>query len=178
MTCFAPLRFHALLFAALAASSSTIIAETGQAQSHEHASRPDPDRHFLHDLADHNEAMVYLAHSAMQVKHAHMGADAAGALDVAEDARKREILSMLKARFRDSYEPLAPPALKAHVDSLMRLEGEAYEAGLNRFTQLHHKSAIDMIDHAKLRRSEVKTLARKIRAQYVREMTARTAVPD
>ena len=178
MTPFAALRLHALIFAALAASSTTVIAQTAPSQSHQDAARLDPDRHFLHDLADHNEAMVYLAHSAMQMKHAHMGADAAGAIDVAGDARKRDIVSILKARFRDSYEALPPPGLKAQVDSLMRLEGEAYQAGLNDFMQRHHKSAIDMIDHARLRRPEVKTLVRKIRAQHVREMNARIGMPD
>lgn len=147
--------------------------QAGKAVSHGHTTRMDSDHHFLRDLADHNEAMVHLAHSAMQMKHAHAGGtDAAGATDVVEDARKREIVSLLRSRFKDSREPLPPPALKQQVDALMQLEGEAYEAGMKDFLRRHHKSAIDMIDQAKLRRSDVRSLVRKIRAQYVKEMAS------
>lgn len=131
----------------------------------------DPDQHFLRDLADHNEAMVHLAHSAMQMKQTPPGAaDFSGAADVAEDARKSEIVALLRRRFGDNWTPTAPPELREQVNALMKLDGNNYVAALTDFTRRHHQAAIDMIDHAKLRRPEVKSLAKRMRAQYVREM--------
>lgn len=171
MKTFAPLRLPALLAAAFATPVTMVTAQTGTAQSHQHAASLDTDRHFLRDLADHNEAMVYLAHSAMQMKHAHAGGrDAAGATDVAEDARKSEIARALKALFKDETSPQVPPLLRQQVDSILRLEGEAYEKAVLDFTVNHHRAAVDMIDHARPRRTSVRTLAKKVRAQYVQEM--------
>lgn len=147
--------------------------QTGKGVPHARTGQMDPDHHFLRDLADHNEAMVYLAHSAMQMKHAHAGgADAAGAVDVVADARKRELVSLLRTRFNDTRDPTPPPALRQQVDSLMKLEGERFEAAVKDFSRRHHQAAIEMIDHAKLRRREIKVLAKRIRAQYVKEMGA------
>lgn len=147
------------------------LGATGQAVTHGHAAKMDPDHHFVRDLADHNEAMVLLAHSAMQMKHAHAGGtDAAGAMDVVEDARKRELVALLKTRFKDTREPVPPPALKQQVDDLMKLDGEENEKAVKRFSQAHHQTAIDMIDRAKLRRPEIRSLAKRIRAQYLKEM--------
>ncbi len=150
--------------------------QAGQAVPHKHSARMDPDHHFLRDLADHNEAMVHLAHSAMQMKHAHAGGtDAAGAMDVAKDARKRELVELLGTRFKDTRGPVPPPAFKQQVDALMKLEGEQYEKALKEFSRRHHQAAIGMIDHAKLRRPEIKALAKRMRAQYVREMASTSA---
>lgn len=147
------------------------MGATGQAVTHGHAAKMDPDHHFLRDLADHNEAMVLLAHSAMQMKHAHAGgADAAGAMDVVEDARKRELVALLKTRFKDTREPVPPPALRQQVEDLMKLDGEEHEKAVRRFSQIHHQTAIDMIDRARLSRPEVRSLARRIRAQYFKEI--------
>ena len=57
----------------------------------------------------------------------------------------------------------------------MKLEGETYDAALTDFTRRHHQAAIEMIDHAKLRRPEVKSLAKRMRAQYARELGAMSA---
>ena len=170
MKTFAKLGLRTVLHA-LVAIPLTVSAQTGQPQPHRHPSNLDADQHFLRDLADHNEAMVYLAHSAMQLKHAHAGGDEAGATDVAEDARKTEIAKVLKTLFKDETGPQVPPLLRQQVDSILRLQGEAYEAAVRSFTLNHHRAAVDMIDHGKPRRTSVRTLAKRIRAQYVREMT-------
>jgi len=166
-----------LIFAfATAPHAGGQTVKPGSAIAHRHATAMDPDHHFLRDLADHNEAMVHLAHSAMEMKHMHAGgSDAAGATDVAEDARKAELVSLLRARFNDRSDPSIPAPLRQQVDSLMKLEGESYETALADFTRRHHQAAIEMIDHAKLRRSEVKSLAKRMRAQYVREIGAASA---
>jgi len=131
----------------------------------------DPDHHFLRDLADHNEGMVHLAHSAMEMKHAHAGgADVAGAVDVAEDSRKTELAALLRTHFNDTRTPTPPAALRQQVDSLIKLDGQQYEIALKAFIRRQHLAAIDMIDHAKLRQPEVKALAKRMRAQYLKEM--------
>jgi len=155
---------------AFATQASGQLAKPGSAVQHAHAAGMDPDHHFLRDLADHNEAMVHLAHSAMQMRHMHAGADAAGAADVAEDARRAELVSLLRTRFNDRRDPFPPAPLRQQVDSLMKLEGESYETALTDFTRRHHQAAIEIIDHARLRRPEVKALAKRMRAQYVKEM--------
>lgn len=161
---------------AMASQAGGQSVKPGSAVAHRHATGIDPDHHFLRDLVDHNEAMVHLAHSAMQMKHMHAGgADAAGAADVAEDARKTELVSLLRTRFNDRRDPSVPAPLRGQVDSLMKLEGDEYVTTLADFTRRHHEAAIEMIDHANLRRPEVKSLAKRMRAQYVKEIAATSA---
>ena len=154
----------------IAPQASGQIPKPGSAVPHTHSVTVDTDHHFLRDLADHNEAMVRLAHSAMQMNRMHMGTDPAGASDIAEDFRQAELASLLRTRFNDRRDPSVPDHLRQQVDSLMKLEGDSYEAAVGRFTRTHHEAAIEIIDHAKLHRPEVKSLAKRLRAQYVKEI--------
>ena len=61
------------------------------------------------------------------------------------------------------------------VDALMKLDGKSFDAAIKEFTRRHHQAAIDMIDHAKLRRPDVNALAKRMRAQYVKEMGTMSA---
>ncbi len=153
-----------------AAPAGAQIRQPGNTVPHTHSVRMDPDHHFLRDLADHNEAMVRLAHSAMQMNRMHLGSDPAGAVDIAEDSRQAALVSLLRTRFSDVRDPSPPARLSQQVDSLMLLEGENYETALTAFTRRHHTAAIEMIDHAKLRRPEVRSLAKRLRSQYVKEI--------
>lgn len=170
MKTFAMLGLPSLIYAAFTTPLTTVDAQTAQSQPHQHPARLDPDWHFLRDLADHNEAMVYLAHSAMQMKHAHAGGDKAGAMDVAEDARKGKIATLLKSLFKDETAPQVPSLLRQQVDSILRLDGEPFEEAVRGFTLNHHRAAVVMIDHAKPRRAAVRALAKREREQYLREM--------
>ena len=88
------------------------------------------------------------------------------------NARKTELVSLLRTRFNDRRDPSIPAPLRQQVDSLIKLEGASYETALADFTRWHHQAAIEMIDHAKLSRPEVRSLAKRMRAQYVKEMGA------
>ncbi len=140
---------------------------------HRASGRITPDHALLRDLADHHEGMVLLAHRAMEQRHQHAGGtDRAGEADVLRDASKTEILQLLRSLYRDTREPKPTAADKAAVDSIMGLMGEPYEKALRDFTMRHHRATVKLIDRAmsQLRVPKVKSLARRLRSEYSKEI--------
>ncbi len=167
-------------------SNSSLVSEVSSVPGTAQAKTPPPippeltpksaDQHLLRDMVDNHEAMILLAHAAMEQRHDHkMGDDPALSEDVNQDAAKTEMVLLLRSSYMDLHEPRPSPADRAAVDSIMALKGDAYDNAFRNFMLQRDELGINMIKRAlpKLRNPKVKMLAERMRGMHMHALKAK-----
>ena len=163
---------NASLVSEVSSPPATARAETPLPIPRELAPRS-ADQHLLRDMVDNHEAMILLAHAAMQQRHDHkMDEDPALTEDVNQDAAKTQMITLLRSGYTDPHEPRPSPADRAAVDSILTLKGDAYDDAFRNFMLQRDRLGITMIDRAlpNLRNPKVRMLAERMRATHVRAL--------
>ena len=133
----------------------------------------DPDRDFLRMMGDHHKGLIAMAHETMEAARGTPGSRTDGRkLDARQDGELEQMVKMLEAHWKDSYEPKVSPLDQATIDTLTQQSGPAYGARFYRNVAAHHRRAIEMIDEylPKAVRADVKTLAEKMRKNQQAEI--------
>lgn len=154
----------------VASTPDTVPATPGSAHS-----EPPPrsaDQHFLRDMLDHHEGLIYLGHRAMERNDRPQPREDALLLDETRDADKRQMLRILRTVYSDRHEPAVLSADRIAADSVVLLAGPKYDRQLRRMIIEGDKRAIAMIDRflPKLTRSDVRELARSMRSASRKEI--------
>ncbi len=155
----------------VASTPVAVRASSGYADS-----EPPPgsaDQHFLRDMLDHHEGLIYLGHRAMERYDRTRPRDDALLLDETRDADKRQMLRILRTIYSDRHEPAVLPADRASADSVVLLAGPTYDRHLRQIIIERDKGGIALIDRfmPRLTRSDVRELARSMRSASRKEIT-------
>ena len=130
------------------------------------------DQEFLRAMSDHHKGLILMAHETMERKDKLSVKDEARKLDREQDEGLDRLRTALRGDFNDSYEPRVTPDNQAMVDTLLRQSGSAYDRTFRQDVIKHHEQGVAMIDRylPRLTRSDVKTMAERMRANQLREI--------
>ena len=138
----------------------------------------DDDQHFLRDMIDHHESLVYLSHQVLQRITGGPIKDEFSGFDIAQDAEKQSMLAILKSDYWDNHQATAQSSEVAIADSIVgRASHNDFERLKNKFIAEHHRRGLAMIDSAlpSLTRPAVRKLAQDMRNQMRRELLTYSA---
>lgn len=132
----------------------------------------DADQHFLRDLADQYEGMVYLSHGVMDRIPVGPAKDHAGRLDAEYDRDRGLLTEALTSLYADRHVVAPRPADRAAADSILRLQGPELARAFEARVAENHRRALATVDEflPRLRRPEVAKLARRIRESQRRAL--------
>jgi predicted outer membrane protein len=133
----------------------------------------DADREFLRRMLDHHAGLTRISHAAIERAGGAKTRNAARYVDLRHDVERDRIRRILRREFRDSSAAQPLPEHSAAGDSLALLSGREYDRAFQEWVIAHHREALRMIETylPRLRRSDVKALARDIRENQLREIT-------
>ncbi len=146
-------------------------ADTSMARMSGMDSVGNPDQQFLRMMSDHHKGILLMAHDAIERKGVTVKAEAQK-IDKAQDAELKQMVTRLKADFKDDYTPKVMPDNQAMADSLKQKSGAAYDTTFRENAIKHHQEALQMIDQflPKLTRPELKEMAEQMKADQTREI--------
>lgn len=134
----------------------------------------DPDRDFLRMMSDHHKGLIAMAHEGMLQGGRGTAQSQADAriLDAKQDRELEQMVKMLEANWKDSYEPKVMPIDQAMIGSLLRNSGQAYAAEFYRNVVAHHRRAVTLIDEylPKAKRADLKVMAEQMRKDQLAEI--------
>ena len=133
----------------------------------------DADRHFLREMIDHHEGLIYLVHEAMQRTISKSAHEVLDRFDVTEDAEKQEMAQALESSFAESYSGKPTAHDKMEADSLLlRVDSPSFDRMASAFVVAHHRRGVQLIDRYldRIERPRVRELAVTMRRKEMREI--------
>src|SRR5262249_50785670 len=124
----------------------------------------DADQAFLRMMADHHEGLIVMTAPVLdQAVSPQVVADAK-TVRAQQESDQRELLSMLRSKYGESYEPTVMTSNRKMFDSLGRATGAAFDTLFYREVVAHQQEGLGMIDRAlpRLHDTKVKALAERM----------------
>lgn len=133
----------------------------------------DPDQAFLRRMLNHHAGLTLISHAAIERAHDEETRNAARYVDLRHDVERDRLRRILREEFGDSTPARVLPEHSVAADSLAILSGGEYDRAFRHWVVAHHREALRMIENALpgLRRFDVRSLAREIRENQLRELT-------
>lgn len=131
----------------------------------------DSTQTFLRMMSDHHEGLIVMADSAEErAQTADAKADAQRLRQKQADEQQR-MLTMLGQQYGDSITPTIMPNNRAMLDSLLRVDGRAFDRTFYQDVIAHHREALQMIDqYSPNLTGEVRQMAERMRTDQQREI--------
>jgi uncharacterized protein (DUF305 family) len=132
----------------------------------------DADHEFLRMMSDHHEGLVVMMRPAMDKATSSTAKADAKKLHDKQGQERDSMVAMIKSSYDETITPMVMPSGKAMNDSLQQKSGAAYDRDMYRHVVMHHQEGVKMIDDflPRLKRSEVRQMAEKMRADQQREI--------
>ena len=105
----------------------------------------DPDRHFLQDVADHEEAMLRVTRTLLQRGLANSLRDHVFALSVRHEAETAKAIEILKSSYSIDWKPSVKPEYVQPINGVLSAKAEQVQGRLAEFSRWHEGQELNLV---------------------------------
>lgn len=133
----------------------------------------DAEQQFMRMMTDHHEGMIAMSNALLAKNDASAPAKAdAQKLKADQQAEQKQMLSMLRTNYQESFQPKITPQNQKMVADVSQASGKAADKAFWSNVVQHHQQALDMINRfaPRFTRPEMKQMAEKMRTTQMQQI--------